>query len=52
MTNYTCTEYATVAALETAVELLETTVTFDIKHYREDGVSKFMMISPHPNPGA
>ncbi|OPZ43134.1 MAG: hypothetical protein BWY93_01430 [Euryarchaeota archaeon ADurb.BinA087] len=52
MANYTCTEYTSASALVTAINLLETTVTFKVKPYREDGISKFMLISPHPNPGA
>jgi len=50
MTNKTCDEYATAALLKAAVEALETSVTFDIIPYREEGTTKFMLVSPSGQP--
>jgi hypothetical protein len=49
MTNYVATIYSSAASLETAIELLETSVTFDVIPYKEGCKAKFLMISPAPN---
>ena len=49
MTNYVGTIYSTPAAAETAIEALETSVSFDLIPYKEGCKAKFLMISPAPN---
>lgn len=46
MANYTVTLYATPALAEAAIELLETSTTFDIIPYREGAHAKFVVITP------
>ena len=52
MTKYTCTEYGTQATLDAAIIALDTTVTFKVYPYRENGQLKFMMVKPHPAVGS
>ena len=44
MANWIVTTYATVAALETAVELLANTVTIQVIPYQESGMTKYVLI--------
>lgn len=44
MANYIATQYATAAALETAVEAIATTVTIQVIAFMEGGKQKFMLI--------
>lgn len=44
MANWIVNTYATAAALETAIELLENTVTIQVVPYREAGKQVFKLI--------
>ncbi len=46
MVNYAVELYATPALAEAAIELLETSSTFDIIPYREGAHAKFVVIVP------
>ncbi len=46
---YAATIYDTAADVETFIETVATTVTFDLIAYRDGSTSKFMYITPAPN---